>query len=151
MPTGTWKGSGTFTTTGPAFSDIIQIGALIGVAIGAALIIEAFMWEIAVIGTAALAARLYILYRKTVILAQIHAKGLAMQEEQRTRADACLADQRRHELEVARVSAPVIQPVIQNIIDPAMITAALVAAVTGAQPQPVRVIPAIAEEVHDGR
>jgi hypothetical protein len=125
---GKWEGSGTFTTSGPDMGPALQVGGLIGAAIGAALIVAAFAWLIITLAVVAVAARLYLLHRRNVAIAAIGAKGALMREEQRASAAARLTAQRAHELEVARVGAPV----IHNHIDMAAIAAALF----GTQPQP---------------
>jgi len=146
---GTWKTTG----GGADFSGLFQLAVIVGLAAGIAIIIAEFAWLVITVGVVAVAVRLYLLYRRTVILAAIAAKGVAMRAEQQAQAAAALAGRRAHEIEVARAGATI----IQNIIDPASITAAIAAAVAGAQqqpwapqPVPLRMIPGTAEEVRRG-
>jgi hypothetical protein len=108
-----------------------------GAVIGIALIIVEFAWLIISLGVVAVAVRLYLLYRRTLVIAAIEAKGALIREEQRAFAAAELAAKRRHEIAVATASAPRIE--INNIIPDPM--AALTAAWNtqpsyAAQPQP---------------
>ena len=151
---GTWQQTGG-GGGGVDLSGLIQVAVIVGVAAGIALVIAEFAWLVISLGVVAAAVRLYILYRRTVVMAAIAAQGVLIREEQRERAAAALADQRRHEIEVAQASRPVIAPVIQIGAD--LLAAAAVAGAqqqqSWQQPQPVplRVLPGTAEEVSRGR
>ena len=121
---------------GPDLGGVVQVAALIGVAIGVAVVIAAFAWLVITAGVIAAAVRLYLLYRKNAALAAI-AEAFAREHEIRAaRADTRLAEQRAHELEVARVSAGA----GRAAIDLPAIAAIVAAAIAGAQPQPARVL-----------
>jgi hypothetical protein len=120
--------------------EVIQVAVIAGVAIGVAVIIAEFAWLIITLGVIAVAARLYLHYRRTVAIRAIAAQGERVRAEQAALEAAALERRMRHEIEVAKAGATV----IQNIIDPAAITASVAAALTRAQqqpcPRPVRVI-----------
>ena len=118
-------------------SAFIQLGLIAGAAVGAVLI----MMEYAVLIIAAAAivaiARGYFIYRQVQAHQSIAAAGERMRAEQDRRADAALAEKRRHQLAVAAASAPQVN--ITNTIDPAALLAAAFRA-DAWQPQPVRVV-----------
>lgn len=131
---------GTWQTTSGGFDGILQVVLIVGAAAGLAVVVVEFAWLIITLGVAAVAVRLWLLHRKNAALAMIHATGIRLQEEQQARDDAALASRRRHEIEVARASAPVVN--VNNTVDPAaLIAAALnVQQPYTAQAQPARVI-----------
>jgi hypothetical protein len=140
------RAHGTWTQTGgggPDLGGLIQLAVLVGAAIGIALIIAEFAWLVISLGVAAVAVRLYLLHRKNLVIAAIHARGALIREEQRAAAAVAFAAKHRHELAVAAASAPRIE--INNVIPDSM--AALAAALNTtrqsytvqAQPQPARV------------
>lgn len=136
---GTFQGR----TTGPDFGDVIQFAVIIGGAIGLAVIIIEFAWLIITLGAVAVAFRLYLLHRKNVAIAVIAAKGELIRQEQAALEAAALERRERHEIEVARAGATV----IQNVIDPAPFLAAITAAARP-QPQPwSQPVPVIRAEV----
>jgi hypothetical protein len=135
---GTWQQTG---GGGPDLGGLIQLAVLAGTAIGIALVIAEFAWLVITLGVAAVAVRLYLLHRRNLVIAAIHAKGALMREEQQVAAAAALAAKRAHELAVAAASATRVE--ITNVIPDQ--TAALLAAAFNtrqsytAQPQPARV------------
>jgi hypothetical protein len=130
MAHGTWK-----TTGGGGFdlSDLFYAGVAFGVLAGVTVIVIELMWAIVAAAVVATAVWLWLHHRRTVAITALAAAGARMREEQQSRDAAALAEKRRHEIEVARAGATV----IQNIIDPAAI---LAAAFRADVPQPVQVI-----------
>lgn len=46
---GTWTGSGTWKTSGPDFTGLLQLGALVGVIAGVAMVVIEYAWVIGII------------------------------------------------------------------------------------------------------
>jgi hypothetical protein len=124
MAKGTWEGSGTWKTSGFDASGLAQVGVIAGVAVAVAVIIMQFAWLIVTVGVIAVAVRLWLLHRQNVTTAGWHAAAVREHEVRSTEQAKRLAEQRQHELDVARAGAPV----IRNVIDPAALIAALSAA-----------------------
>lgn len=125
---------------GPDVGALIGPAVIIGIAVGVAVIIATFAWLVITAGVILAAVRLWILHRKNVATLAITAAFAREHEIREQKADARLAAQRAHELEVARVSASA--PASQGAIDLPAIAAIVAAAVAGAQlqPQAVRVL-----------
>lgn len=119
MAHGSWKTTG---GGGPGVSALIGPAVIIAVAVAVAVIIIEFAWLIISLGVIAAAVRLWLLYRRNVALAGI--ADAFMQEHARRAAEAvkAVAEQRAHEIEVARAGAQPVQ--IINVIDPAALLAA---------------------------
>lgn len=142
---GTWK---TTSRGGLDLSGLFYAAAVFGIAAGVAFIVIELMWAIVIAVVVATAVWLWLHHRRTATIAVLAEKGALIRKEQQDRADRALAEQRRHELEMAHASRQVIAPVIQIGAD--FLAAAVAGAQQQPQPVPVRVLPGIAEEVRRG-
>ena len=111
---GTWKTTG---GSGPDFTGLIQVAVIAGVAIGAAVIVVELAWLIISVAVVAIAARLWLLYRRNVALADMADAFVREHAIRAAEAVKAAAEQRAHEIEVARAGAQPVQ--IINVIDPA--------------------------------
>jgi hypothetical protein len=91
MTRGTWKGSGTFQTSGPDFTGLIEIGALLGAGVAVAMFVLEFIWYI-VAFAAALVAGLVIAI--VVMRRRMDARAAALEATRPARHAAILATDR---------------------------------------------------------